>query len=165
MKIIHIQSQQGAALLVSLVILLILTILGISAMSSSSLENRMAQSFQLEHTAFQLAESSLETVLLLADVDAATYDATKDIFDDALADKASKPFKDLTTAVLDPQNHLRESNPTSRTTVEYVAHVPLCPGGSACNKYKVTVAVDIPGTSVSTTHIQYVQIPVASLGP
>lgn len=51
--------QHGAALVMSLVILLILTILGISAMGTSSLEQKMAGNMQEQHRAFQAAEAGL----------------------------------------------------------------------------------------------------------
>lgn len=51
--------QHGAALVMSLVILLILTILGISAMGTSSLEQKMAGNMQEQNRAFQAAEAGL----------------------------------------------------------------------------------------------------------
>lgn len=51
--------QHGAALVMSLIILLILTILGISAMGTSSLEQKMAGNMQEQNRAFQAAEAGL----------------------------------------------------------------------------------------------------------
>lgn len=51
--------QAGAALVMSLVMLLVLTILGVAAMSTSSLEERMAGNIQEATHAFQAAESGL----------------------------------------------------------------------------------------------------------
>jgi hypothetical protein len=163
MKNIQIQSQHGAALLVSLVILLVLTVLGISAMSTSSMENRMSQNFQLENTAFQLTESALKTVLIRGDKSLDSYDTDVDIFDNALDDPTSTPTTNLPTSILDPNNHLKVADPSADAKVEFVAYVGMCPGGNACNKYRVTTTVDIPGTSATTTHVQYVQIPVAPI--
>lgn len=51
--------QRGTALIMGLVILLILTILGITAMGTSSLEQKMAGNIQEANRAFQAAESGL----------------------------------------------------------------------------------------------------------
>jgi type IV pilus assembly protein PilX len=51
--------QQGAALITSLVILLILTVLGVSAMSTSSLEEYMAGNLRDKVVSFQAAETGL----------------------------------------------------------------------------------------------------------
>lgn len=51
--------QRGAALVVSLVILLVMTIIGITAMRSSTLEEKMAGNAQRNEVAFQLAQSAL----------------------------------------------------------------------------------------------------------
>ena len=51
--------QRGVALIMSLVILLILTILGISAMGTSSLEQKMSGNIQEGTHAFEAAESGL----------------------------------------------------------------------------------------------------------
>jgi len=51
--------QRGIALIMSLVILLILTILGISAMGTSSLEQKMSGNIQEGTHAFEAAESGL----------------------------------------------------------------------------------------------------------
>lgn len=51
--------QRGAALVMALVILLILTILGITAIGTSSLEEKMAGNIQETTRAFEAAESGL----------------------------------------------------------------------------------------------------------
>jgi len=56
-------SQQGAALVVSLVMLLVLTVLAVSTMRTTSMEMRMAANDQFSENAFQLAETGLETNL------------------------------------------------------------------------------------------------------
>lgn len=55
--------QRGMALVMALVILVILTILGITAMSTSSLQEKMAGNVQEQTRAFQAAESGLNTAL------------------------------------------------------------------------------------------------------
>ena len=50
------KSQQGAALVVSLMILLVMTLIGITAMSSSNLEEKMAGNSRDMMLAFQAAD-------------------------------------------------------------------------------------------------------------
>lgn len=51
--------ENGAALIVSLVLLLVLTMLGLSAMSTTTLEERMAGNMQNRMLAFQAGEAAL----------------------------------------------------------------------------------------------------------
>lgn len=51
--------QHGAALITSLIILLVLTVLGVSAMSSSSLQELMAGNMRDQNLSFQAAEAAL----------------------------------------------------------------------------------------------------------
>ncbi|MDH5190310.1 MAG: PilX N-terminal domain-containing pilus assembly protein [Gammaproteobacteria bacterium] len=53
------QSQQGAALIVGLIMLLLMTILGVSSMSSSIMEEKMAGNTRDREIAFQAAEAAL----------------------------------------------------------------------------------------------------------
>ncbi len=56
--------QRGMALIMALVILLILTILGVTAMTTSSLEEKMSGNIQEQTKAFEAAESGIAAVLL-----------------------------------------------------------------------------------------------------
>lgn len=56
-------SQRGTALIMSLVILVILTILGMTAMSTSTLQEKMSANIQESTRAFQVAESGLQESL------------------------------------------------------------------------------------------------------
>ena len=58
-RIRSIPSQRGAALVMSLMILLILTLLGVTAMGTSSLEEKMAGNTQEGTRAFEVGESGL----------------------------------------------------------------------------------------------------------
>lgn len=55
----HITRQNGAVLIVSLIILLVLTVIGVSAMSTSSLEEKMTGNLRDQDVSFQAAESAL----------------------------------------------------------------------------------------------------------
>lgn len=53
------ERQRGTALVMALVLLLVLTILGVSAMSTTALQEKMAANTKDRNTAFQAAESAL----------------------------------------------------------------------------------------------------------
>ncbi len=55
------QKQQGAILLVSLMILLVLTLIGVSSLNGSLMEEKMAANAQTSTTVFQGAESAIKT--------------------------------------------------------------------------------------------------------
>jgi type IV pilus assembly protein PilX len=55
--------QQGAALIVGLVLLLVLTVIGISGMNTATMELAMANSAQMQSDAFQLAENAIDIAL------------------------------------------------------------------------------------------------------
>jgi type IV pilus assembly protein PilX len=52
--------QAGAVLVISLLILLIMTLIGVTAMSTTSLEEKMAGNMRDKNTALQASEASLE---------------------------------------------------------------------------------------------------------
>ncbi len=56
-------SQQGAALIVGLILLLVLTILAVSTMRTATLELLMASNAQYKEDAFQTAEAGIEVAL------------------------------------------------------------------------------------------------------
>jgi type IV pilus assembly protein PilX len=58
-RIVPIQSQSGAVLIISLIMLLLLTIIGTTGMSLVSLEEKMAGNLRDRNLAFQAAESAL----------------------------------------------------------------------------------------------------------
>jgi len=55
--------EQGAILVIGLVLLLVMTVLGVSTMSTASLELNMAGNDQFFENAFQLAETGLDTTI------------------------------------------------------------------------------------------------------
>ena len=62
-KLQTIKKQQGAALIVGLVMLLTLTLLAVSGMNTATMELTMAANNQYAQSAFQLAESGVDTAL------------------------------------------------------------------------------------------------------
>lgn len=55
--------EQGAILVIGLILLLVLTVLGISTMSTASLELNMAGNDQFSENAFQLSETGIDTTI------------------------------------------------------------------------------------------------------
>ena len=55
--------QNGAILVVGLVMLLVLTVLGVSTMNTASLELNMAGNDQFQENAFQLAETGIDVTI------------------------------------------------------------------------------------------------------
>ncbi len=68
--------QTGSALIISLVFLLLLTVLGLSAMQSSTLQEKMAGNAAEKNRAFQLAEAALRAGELSVKTNPATYATT-----------------------------------------------------------------------------------------
>ena len=55
----HPSRQSGAVLIVAMILLVVLTLLGVTAMNTTSLEERMASNTQEQVRAFQAAETAL----------------------------------------------------------------------------------------------------------
>jgi len=61
------EKQQGAALLVAIVLIFMLTILGISSMRNSTLEHQLSSNSVQKEVTFQSAESATDIVLAIDD--------------------------------------------------------------------------------------------------
>lgn len=58
-RLLYRRAEHGAALIVALVFLLIMTVLGVSSMSTTTLQERMAGNLRDKNLAFQAAEAAL----------------------------------------------------------------------------------------------------------
>jgi len=77
---INIQKQQGAALIVGLILLVVITVLAISGMNTATTGLAMARNDQNYENAFQAAETGLETVLAMGQFNTTVnVNVTKDI--------------------------------------------------------------------------------------
>lgn len=150
--------QQGAVLIVSLLMLMVLTIIGLSALTNSGMETRMAHNFQHGQIVFQAAETSINKVLIAGtSIDNPFYVEASDPMVTAMG----KGINDTTTAVaysstaLDPSGYLGEASISSTNTVVYKA-VGNCPGSSfgelVCHKFEVISAASIAATGARGTH-------------
>lgn len=94
------KTQRGTVLLVSLVILLLMTMLAITAVSTSSLQERMAFNSQQNNSAFQAAESGLDTTIaLIVDRNAPAVDRTINICKAATACPDTKSASEISSRV------------------------------------------------------------------
>ena len=73
----NIKNQNGAVLITALVMLVLLTMLGLSSLTSTTMEERMAANSQEINRAFQAASSGLE--LVFSDEEAFNTTNTKDL--------------------------------------------------------------------------------------
>jgi type IV pilus assembly protein PilX len=152
--------QQGAALIVSLIILLILTILGVSSLSNSGLESRMAHNFQLSNYVFHGAESAIEGVLITTTVDdnPAYYQPN-----DLLITAMNAGMGDTSTTSSydpDPNGYLGAATISAGSTIVYQSESP-CPGTSfgeiVCHQFEITSTATMTQTGANDTHILGVQ--------
>ncbi len=160
-------SQQGATLIISMLILLVLTVLGISSMSNSSLETNMAHNFRLDNAAFHIAESSIDTIVTRADAGTPSapnpaYVAANDVIKRILDNAGATQTETYNETVLDPNQYLGDVTPAATATVSEVRYRPEnCAGLSgACMEYSITVRAGITGTSATATHVQIISLPV-----
>jgi len=156
------QQQSGTALIVSLVILLVLTIMGVTSISSTNLEERMAQNFQITAINFQAAESAISTILNASDPGGAGAD--KNPFYDAANDPSITSLNagigDTSTVVnldMDPNNHLQNATSAVSSTVVY-GGAGACPGMSIgpiiCHYFQLNANATIVEIGTDTTHVQ-----------
>ena len=111
--------QTGAVLIVSLMIMLVMTMIGVSALSGTSLEEKMAHNFQQSMIVFQGAETAIEKIVIAGDPGGAgVFDNPfYNVANDPLVTSLSAGIDDVstvvnyTTADLDPNNYIKMSLP------------------------------------------------------
>ena len=153
------QQQRGMVLMLSLLTLVALTMLGVSAITTSTLEGRMANNFQLATMVFQAAESEIERAATLADPDAdsnPSYDATVDPMITALTAGIGTEI-DITPANGTPFNTLENNPITSASTITMVGS-GACPGVSfgtlTCYRFEVDSTAQITQANAQAVHTQ-----------
>lgn len=162
--------QQGIVLIVSLLILLVLSIIGISAISNTSLEERMSNNFQQSMVAFQASESAIQKIVVAGDPGGtgANSNPFYDVDADPLATAISAGIGATTTTVthdMDPLNKLK--TPLSTTaTISYQGVGQLCPGHDPssvqCFNLEIRTDTTIGGTGTGPRHVQGVKRPSPS---
>ena len=144
---INAKQQQGAVLAISLIILLVITIVGLSSMSTTTLEEKMAQNFQADTVTFQGAESAItegvEDIAFLNDVFAAGPDP---VTPTSMNVTYSKP-----SVTLSLQGEYQEK--TARTG-EAADTVRQGAAGLNLYHYSITGGASLSNSSVRAQHVQ-----------
>lgn len=155
--------QQGAVLIVSLLILLVLTIVGVSGLTNTSMEERMSHNFQHGMLAFQGAESANEGVIELGNKGGTGANANTAYVEanDPLKTAIAAGEGDTSTVVdqdMDPHGYLGGATLATSSIVSYQGTGgDFCAGeGSAtkCYQFEIATTATIAETGTSTTHIQ-----------
>ncbi|MEW5754840.1 MAG: PilX N-terminal domain-containing pilus assembly protein [Pseudomonadota bacterium] len=157
MSHLRLGKQQGAVLIVSLMMLLVLTVLGLSVVSNATMDVRMTRNFQHSALAFQGAESAISNVIVRGDENstAPAYVATTDpLLTTVMAGEGS------TTTVTETIAASAAVATTSTVTFAGQGGV-LCTGVTlgedsqfACNNFSVATLATINETATRTTHEQ-----------
>lgn len=133
------KNQQGAALMVSMVLIFMLTILGISAMREATLEGQLAANSIQKEITFQSAESATDIVMAIED----SANAMSPV---AVICKPKKEFDMNNLSVPDVQE--------TKVSVEYGGQslpVGYSLGGQVGGRrFVVTGESNLPGVSTST---------------
>lgn len=159
-------SQHGAALIVSLLFLLVLTVIGVSTLSNSGMEARMAHNFHLKNTVFHAAETSIDTIIFRADMGTITapnpaYNVANDVIDKAL--NTGPQTVTFNNAQLDPSDYLKAADISTANSVTHIRLNEFCPGGGWCNEYELISTANIAATSATARHTQGVSLPAPKL--
>jgi len=75
------KKQDGAALVVALVLVLVSTLLGVSAMQSSDIETQVLNNNRFHEVTFREAEAASDRLLTLENISAVARDATASVTD------------------------------------------------------------------------------------
>ena len=169
-QIANIRHQSGAVLIVSLMIMLVMTIIGISALSGTTLEEKMAHNYQQSMIVFQGAETAIEKIIIAGDPGGAgIYDNPfYDVDQDPLVTSLSAGLNDTSTVVaydetvMDPNNYVANAKLTTSSTVSFKG-TNACPETSfeelICMVFDVTAAAGIAETDTNDTHVQTIERP------
>lgn len=94
--------QKGAALIVCLILLMVMTILGVSSITSTTMEEKMAGNIRNKHLSFQAAEAALragEAVAESLDHSTTVFDGTNGLYDRTDAGDANYPIWDQSSGI------------------------------------------------------------------
>lgn len=164
------KKEQGVVLIISLLILLVMTVIGISAISNTSMEERMSNNFQQSMVAFQSSESTIQSVFVAGDPGGAG--ATRNPFyataSDPLVTSLNAGLNATTTTVtknMDPLNKLKVGLSTT-ATISFTGTSQLCPGystGINCMKFEIDTSTTLGGTKTGANHVQGLERPAPGI--
>ena len=148
--------QQGAALMVGLMLLLVLTVAGISTMRNTTFQERMAANAQFHTTTFQGAESAIRRIVGEVGGDIAPPANQDNVLITAIDTTQTAPTR--TVAVAGDQSI------TSSATVTYGGQ-QVAPGFSlgagkakiVAHQFNITATSSLPGAAAASSHQQGIQ--------
>ena len=134
-------NQKGAALIICMILLLVMTILGVSTITSTTMEEKMAGNIRNKHLSFQAAEAALRTGETVAGNIAAgtNFNGTNGLYPRSQAGDSNYPIWDQATGinwqnaaaiddlVQNPQ-YIVENFGTAPRDNDCMLEVPLPPG-------------------------------------
>jgi Tfp pilus assembly protein PilX len=115
--IVNVQSQQGVALIIAVMILLILTVLGIFAITTSTLETRIAGNERVLKDAFYAADGGIDCGRMVISLFLTQQSPT---LPSRTSVNSETDFRNeiMGSAVINPLPHVDTYNGTSDTTVK-----------------------------------------------
>lgn len=153
-------TQRGFVLIVSMMILMVITMVGVTAISTSTLEGRMAHNLQHTMYAFQAAESIIEDTIRASDSSDPAWIEANDPSIIAINQGIGAPL------VLNP-NMANYQAPLGAgvllspagTTITTTGPGGVCPGGNSvtdytCTPMQINAVVTINTSNASVNHIQ-----------
>ena len=150
----HLRKQQGAALVISLLILLALTIIGVTGLSNTGLEERMAYNYQQTTLVFQAAESAIGRIALISDPESPLRDADNDPLETA----AGTAIGDTSTVVTyNDTSTLPNATIATSTTLVLMASANCAGdtiGGTSCLLIDARANASVTETNAQTMHTQ-----------
>jgi len=160
------RSQRGFVLIVSLLILMVITMIGVNAISTSTLEGRMAHNLQQTMYAFQAAESAIEDAIRASDPFDPNYNVAND--PSLVALNAGIGVTSAIDLILDPFMETYDNAidgvdaditiSTAGSTITRSGIGTVCPGYSAgeysCIPFQISAIATINTSNASINNIQ-----------
>ncbi|MGF1643167.1 MAG: PilX N-terminal domain-containing pilus assembly protein [Thiotrichales bacterium] len=169
--------QSGAVLIVALLILLVMTIIGVSAMKSTTLDERIAANSQFKTTTFQTSESALAEASTFAQVENCFTASCRECEERDLDERRSRD-NDYFLAhedgpiLVDREYAVGRADPEAESTINAIGTARMCDrgivtltgtsigvGGSAplaLRAFDVTAVGLLDGTGAYSVHHQRV---------
>jgi hypothetical protein len=156
-------------MVVSLIILMVMTMIGVSALSSTNLEERMSHNFQQTMQMFQATESAIEKIIIAGDAGGAGK------YENPFYVSANDPLKTAINAGLDDVSTVyttadidgNTNAPINATATVSYKGTTVCPETSfdelVCYMFEITSSTAIVVTNSNDTHVQTVERPAPGI--
>ena len=149
--------QRGAVLVISLILLLILTVIGMSAIQTTTTEERMAGNMRDSEIAFQSAEAAIRDAEAFIETTVATsaFDDNNGLFNNNDGDGTAEPDYSATATWSSNATSRAYSTPipgipTANQPRYFIKHIGTIEIATGSSKKKGTGKVGGPGLLVNT---------------